>query len=103
MYKLPTPILQDINTLYKGFNLPACQQDCGEKCQIYNPHHKPFCCDPEYAIPALFSIEYAQLEQLTNLWLPAEPALPGDEPPEGMQLHRCLGPQHCQRDHRSIS
>ena len=103
VFKLPKPILQDIQSVYKGFSHPACSQDCGEHCRTQNPNDKPFCCDPTFAIPALYNTEYKQLEQLTDLWFSAENTVKIDSLPDGMSLHRCQGPQLCQRGYRSIS
>ena len=97
------PILQDVTQFYTSFSLPASKEDCGEKCRVNNPSGKPFCCDPDHAIPALYDVEYTQLKGLTQLWLAPETNLHMADLPEGMGLHRCRGPNRCECDYRSIS
>ena len=98
---------------YDLFRSPVISNDCGEKCSIYNPSGKPFCCDICHAVPSIYRQEWNYLETSTNLWHvwrgdecienPEDPAILADETPDTMLLVACLGPTLCQRQYRSLS
>ena len=95
--------LQHILQVYNGFSLPSSKIDCGEKCRSQNPNNKPFCCDPQFAVPILYDTEYTQLEPLTKLWLPSTTEKVSEDIPVGLSPHICQGPAACIRGFRSIS
>ena len=103
----------DIRKLYDGFGIPVVPLDCGEKCALHNPSGKPFCCDICYAVPSAYHQEWEYLQSRTNLWhpwrgdecesYPEDPAHLESDTPASMILLACLGPDHCQRENRSLS
>ena len=103
----------DIRILYDRFNTPVVPFDCGEKCKPHNPSGKPFCCDICHAVPSAYRQEWAYLQDHTQLWHPwrgdectshpEDPARLKGETPDSMILLACLGPDHCQREYRTIS
>ena len=107
------PFPLDIRRLYDHFHAPITEGDCGEMCRLHNPSGKPFCCDICHAVPAAYLQEWDYLMAHTHLWH----AWRGDEcdsktrdsqqlstdMPDYMCLLACLGPDHCQRDFRSMS
>jgi hypothetical protein len=108
----PIPIL-DIAKFYEGFNTPIVPFDCGNKCAPHNPSGKPFCCDICHAVPSAYHQEWEYLQANTDLWHPwrgdectshpEDPAHLEGETPSSMRLMACLGPDHCQREYRTIS
>ena len=106
--------LEEFRSIYKNFNSPIAEFDCGKKCAPYNPSGKPFCCDICHAVPAAYKSEWNYLEQSTDLWHEwrgdeCEDTPPNEitqlkaETPKGMVLLACLGPSRCQRDFRALS
>jgi hypothetical protein len=103
----------DIPSFYEGFNTPVVPLDCGEKCAPHNPNGKPFCCDICHAVPSAYHQEWEYLQANTDLWHPwrgdeceSNPEDPADmaaETPDSMILLACLGPDHCQREFRTIT
>lgn len=102
--------LDDIPALYEYFDAPVIQLDCGLRCAPRNPNNIPFCCDAQFAIPAIYYEEWEYLRRTTDLWRPytqetqtqAE-ALQNQELPQGMLYSVCKGPHHCDRRFRSLS
>ncbi|MBN1370460.1 MAG: hypothetical protein JW987_00760 [Anaerolineaceae bacterium] len=103
----------DFARLYRRFDAPIAELDCGQMCAPHNSSGKPFCCDICYAVPAAYRPEWTYLRGNTDLWkewrgdeCPGEPFDPAEvwaETPEHMLLLACKGPAHCQRDFRSVS
>ncbi|HSL44637.1 MAG TPA: hypothetical protein VK897_14465 [Anaerolineales bacterium] len=104
----------DFHSLYKGFNSPVAELDCGKKCAPHNPSGKPFCCDICHAVPAAYRSEWKYLRQNTDLWHKWEGNECGDAAsgererlnsttPANMLLLACLGPAQCQRPFRALS
>ena len=103
----------DIRRFYNGFDVPVVPLDCGEKCAPQNSSRKPFCCDICHAVPSAYHQEWAYLQTRTDLWHPwrgdecesdpEDPARLKGETPDSMILVACLGPDHCQRQYRTIS
>ena len=103
----------DIRQLYDRFDTPVVPFDCGKKCAPHNPSGKPFCCDICHAVPSAYHQEWAYLQDNTDLWHPwrgdecashpEDPANLEGETPDSMILLACLGPDHCQREYRTIS
>ena len=103
----------DIAALYASFSVPITEADCGKLCAPYNPSGKPFCCDICVAVPVALKEEWAYLKPNTRLWH----RLRGDECPKDpidvpkmkaetpayMHLMACRGPEHCERDFRTLS
>lgn len=99
--------------IYDRFDAPVTNVDCGQKCAVHNPSGKPFCCDINHAVPAVYDQEWGYLQENTSLWRPWR----GDESimtaaevddlrahtPENMVLLACQGPSRCQRPFRSLS
>jgi hypothetical protein len=107
------PFPLDIRKLYDHFDAPVTEVDCGEMCRHHNPSGKPFCCDICHAVPAAYLQEWDYLKGQTHLWhewrgdecdskIEDHQQLSADMP-EYMCLLACLGPDHCQRDFRSMS
>ena len=99
----------EFKLLYKSFNYPITDQDCGRKCAPYNEYGHPFCCDASQAVPTVYIEEWKYLQNNTNLWHlwqgkdTNEAVLLRSEVPEGHVLVECLGHHHCQRSYRSIT
>jgi hypothetical protein len=108
----PYPII-DFSELYKCFDLPVCEVNCGEICAVHNPSGKPFCCDICQAVPAVYHPEWAYLQRSTKLWqewigdecgqADDEAAAIRENTPDSMQLLACQGPAYCQRTFRALS
>jgi len=106
----------EIRALYKSFDVPIMDLDCGQKCAPHNPSGKPFCCDICNAVPAAYPSEWETLKDATALWHryrgdecaspsdlePATPVRDEDMPP-GMIPLACLGPDRCERENRLLS
>lgn len=113
--KFTSDLMPDqIRTLYKGFNSPVAELDCGKKCAPHNASGKPFCCDICHAVPAAYRSEWSYLKQNTDLWhkwrgeecekTPAKDVTTlKAETPKNMVLLACLGPSQCERDFRALS
>lgn len=104
------PLADEIRSLYQRLDAPVTTFDCGEMCSPTNPNGVPFCCDPRYAIPALYRAEWEYLRCATDLWRPYDPAEFGvasltepEEPPEQMLLAVCQGAPRCVRRFRALS
>ncbi len=101
--------LQEIASLYRVFNGPMSELDCGQKCAPYNERGVPFCCDIRHAVPAAYRAEWDYLKANSDLWHiwhaddPQEQAQLKEETPPGMVLLACLGHAHCQRDYRTMT
>jgi hypothetical protein len=105
--------LIDIRRIYDDFDASITGIDCGKMCAPHNPTGKPFCCDICQAVPAAYRQEWDYLRLHTDLWhewrgdectaAPEDPANLQSQTPDNMQLLACKGPQHCQREFRSIS
>ena len=103
----------DIARLYASFAAPIAEVDCGMLCAPHNPSGKPFCCDICVAVPVAFKEEWAYLKPNTQLWHRLRgdecPTDPIDVPkmkaetPSYMHLMACRGPEHCERDFRTLS
>jgi hypothetical protein len=103
----------DFPDLYNRFNLPVVPFDCGELCAPHNPNLKPFCCDICNAVPSVYHQEWDYLVGYTDLWhlwrgdecigSTEDPSIMMAETPDRMHLVACLGPDHCQRNYRSLS
>lgn len=103
----------NLRRLYRQFDAPVTEFDCGEKCRVHNPGGKPFCCDICQAVPVAFHQEWEYFQQNTDLWRPwrgdecaEDPGDPDDlrsEIPEHMLPLACLGPDRCQRAFRATS
>jgi hypothetical protein len=99
--------------IYDRFDAPVTSLDCGSRCAPHNPTGKPFCCDICQAVPVVYHQEWEYLQTHTELWhlwrgdeCPADPVDPQEllkDTPEHMCLLACKGPDHCQREYRSIS
>lgn len=102
-------VLIDFRDLYRNFQAPIADFDCGDRCAPYNERGVPFCCDLRHAVPAAYQEEWEYLEKNTDLWRPWIPEneeiaaeLQAQTPP-GQVLIACLGHLHCQRDFRSLT
>ena len=99
----------DFKSLYKIFNHPISELDCGKKCAPYNEYGRPFCCDTRHAVPAVYQEEWDYLKENTDLWRLwqsenlNEASILRSEVPEGQILVECLGYLYCQRPYRSIT
>ena len=103
----------DFPDLYNSFNLPVMPFDCGKLCAPHNPNLKPFCCDICHAVPSVYHQEWDYLVGHTDLWhlwrgdecigSTEDPRNLMAETPDTMCLVVCLGPDHCQRNYRSLS
>lgn len=103
----------EIDALYRRFDTPMVDRDCGLMCAPHNPSGKPFCCDICHAVPAAYQQEWDYLQPRTDLWhvwrgdeCPGEKENPEElrgETPQHMLLLACLGPAHCQRQFRAVS
>ncbi len=99
----------DFFALYAGFHIPSCDVDCGEYCAPHNPSGKPFCCDQEVAVPAVYDQEWDFLQTASKQWhlyqakSEEEQQSLTEETPSYMLLAACQGPQHCHRPTRAIS
>lgn len=56
--------------LYRGFDMPLCELDCGLKCGPFHDYGVPICCDIHQVIPSAFDLEWRFLKRNTNLWQP---------------------------------
>lgn len=104
------PLAAEFRYMYQRLDAPVTTFDCGEKCSPNNPNGVPFCCDPQYAIPALYRAEWEYLRHATDLWRPYDPAEFEDAsftgleaPPERMLLAVCQGAPRCVRRFRALS
>jgi hypothetical protein len=103
----------DVGELYRRFDAPMVDRDCGLMCAPHNPSGKPFCCDICHAVPAAYHQEWAYLQPRTDLWhvwrgdeCPDDGSDPEElrsDTPEHMLLLACKGPALCQRPYRAIS
>ncbi len=108
----PIPTL-NFQAFYAAFDEPVTAVDCGEKCAPHNPSQKPFCCDICWAVPSIYTQEWAYLQPRTDLWhiwrgdecaqQPEDPAALQADTPDSMLLMACRGPAHCERQFRSLS
>lgn len=99
----------DFSQLYQGFHLPISHTDCGSKCAPFNPLGRPFCCDPDYAVPVLYDQEWEYLQTASSQWQlyqaksEAEKLKLTNEAPYYMVFASCRGHQACHRPTRAIS
>jgi len=103
----------DVRHLYDHFDAPVTDYDCGEKCRVYNPSGKPFCCDICHAVPVAYTQEWEYLQAHTDLWHlwagsecatdPSDPGQLRDETPDHLLLLACQGPAFCRRAFRASS
>jgi len=96
----------DFGELYKSFNAPVCDFDCGQLCAPLN-NGVPACCKGDEVIPVLYVGEFRRLLERTNLWEAFQPKTAHDrklvDDHEGHQLAVCRGVAHCERDNRSLN
>ncbi len=101
--------LARFSTLYREFDAPITNWDCGVLCAPYNEYGVPFCCDARYAVPAAYQQEWVYLQHSTDLWrlwegeTKCETERLRKETPEGQVLIVCGGHTQCQRQYRSIT
>jgi hypothetical protein len=103
----------DFENLYQGFASATTPLDCGKLCAPHNPSGKPFCCDICHAVPVAYKTEWKYLQANTGLWHiwrgdecddePVDPAELLADTPEHLLLLSCKGPEHCERNFRSVS
>ncbi len=99
---------QDFATLYRAFDEPITDVDCGLKCGPYNERGVPFCCDPRHAIPTAYREEWAYLQAHTDLWRLWQDEDEGEtqriwrETPSYQVPIVCKGAAFCQRPFRSV-
>jgi len=99
---------QDFATLYRAFDEPVTDVDCGLKCGPYNERGVPFCCDPRHAIPTAYREEWAFLQAHTDLWRLWQDEDEGEtrriwrETPSYQVPIVCKGVAFCQRPFRSV-
>lgn len=99
----------DFESLYREFDAPINELDCGIKCAPYNALGVPFCCDIQQTIPTAYIDEWAYLKSNTDLWR----LWSGDDPQRTEEITKelpceqvpvvCLGSDRCQRDFRTIT
>ncbi len=92
--------------LYRGFEMPLAELDCGLKCGPYNDYGVPVCCDIKLVVPSAFELEWRYLRQNTDLWQPWSSSGLIDlseQVQEGQVLLECKGYQHCQRPFRTLT
>jgi hypothetical protein len=94
--------------IYKGFEMPLCDQDCGKKCGPHNYYGVPVCCDIGLVVPAAFESEWLFLQENTDLWEPWSSSGLFDhqlreEVQDGQVLLQCKGYQSCQRSFRTLT
>jgi len=94
--------------LYREFEMPLSDLDCGLKCGPYNDYGVPVCCDIQLVVPSAFELEWIYLQQNTDLWKPWSSSglvdLELDEQIQDEQvLLECKGYQKCQRPFRTLT
>lgn len=94
--------------LYRDFDMPLCEINCGLKCGPYNDYGVPICCDIHQVIPSAFDLEWRFLKENTDLWQPWSSAdrydgKLDDEILDGQVLLQCKGYQACQREFRTLT
>ena len=94
--------------LYRGFEMPLSELDCGLKCGPYNDYGVPVCCDIHLVVPSAFEMEWGYLQQNTDLWRPwSSSGLIDQELDEQVQdgqvLLECKGYKECQRPFRTLT
>lgn len=94
--------------IYRAFEMPLAEIDCGLKCSPHHDRGVPVCCDIQRVIPAAFELEWDYLQAHTDLWQPWSPS--GlidrelqDDLMEGQVLVKCKGFQECQRAYRTLT
>lgn len=103
--------MDDLNfdELYRSFDAPVVDIDCGERCAPHNPNGVPFCCDSTHAVPSLYALEWSYVRANSDLWrewvgrTPKETERVLNLLPEGQVAGACLGAALCRRSFRSIS
>lgn len=105
--------IDDIASLYAGFQSPLSALDCGDKCAPYNERGVPFCCDTRHAVPSAYQAEWEYLKANTNMWhlvdeqtaaIPPEDATRlKAELPSDQVLVECQGYALCQRNYRVLT
>lgn len=99
----------NITELYRGFQAPITDLDCGKKCGPLNRRGAPFCCDTRHSVPAAYKQEWDYLREKTDLWhlwqgnTREEHAELQAEVQDGQLLLECLGHKHCQRQFRTLA
>lgn len=95
--------------LYRGFDMPLCEIDCGSKCGPYNDYGVPVCCDIHQVIPSAFELEWRYLRENTDLWKPWSSSTDLDDQEleegilDGQVLLQCKGYRDCEREFRSLT
>lgn len=96
----------DFEALYKSFDAPITDFDCGQLCAPLNGG-VPVCCKSEDVIPVLYVGEFKRLLERTQLWETFQPQnaherrLVADN--GEYQLAVCKGVAHCERENRSLN
>jgi hypothetical protein len=103
----------EFRDLYRSFDAPCTDLDCGMLCAPHNPSGKPFCCDVCKAVPVAYKSEWAFLKQNSTLWHRWRGSECREEPvdrkelesqtPAHLTLLACKGPQSCERGFRAVS
>lgn len=99
----------DFEIIYRSFNAPISEIDCGDKCSPHNERGIPFCCDTQHAVPTAHQAEWEFLLRNTDLWKlwktdnQEEFGRLKEITPEEHILMVCLGHENCQREYRSIT
>lgn len=103
----------DFLNLFRSFDAPCTNLDCGRECAPHNPSGKPFCCDICRAVPVAYKSEWTTLQSNTSLWHKwkgneclEEPVNRKDlesQTPDHLTLLACKGPQFCEREFRAVS
>lgn len=99
---------QDFIMLYRMFDEPVTDVDCGLKCGPYNERGVPFCCDPRHAVPTAYREEWTYLQAHTDLWRlwqegdEQETRRIWEETPVYQVPVVCRGVAFCQRSFRSL-
>jgi hypothetical protein len=103
------PVIEesDVREIYRTFNAPVVEFDCGQKCAHLN-HGIPICCDDSHAIPVLYTGELVYLKKKTDLWKnfrarDEHEREMASELPKEQRFARCKGVQFCERENRSFS
>jgi hypothetical protein len=94
--------------LYREFEMPLCELDCGLKCGPHNDYGVPVCCDIQLVVPAAFELEWSYLQENTDLWQPwsSSGLIDRDlaeQVQDGQVLLECKGYQQCQRSFRTLT
>jgi hypothetical protein len=94
--------------LYREFEMPLSELDCGLKCGPYNDYGVPVCCDIGLVIPSAFEEEWGYLQESTDLWEPWSSSGLYDhqleeEAQDGQVLLQCRGYRDCQRPVRTLT